>query len=200
MTTEPGYEQIDAFHAAFQKRLKKEFPKFGHGHKALAHHGGNARIVFVDRGGSLDTASEVAETGGEDGDIAGDATRWDIHVWGPDRRTVIELYRDLIRAMRDTVESGFFLDFEGDYDIDEAGENSRGRKLTKLGLVIHERVRARTDFDYVLTPVEHFETKAGTIATLPTPEEGEEDVVPSYEELTQDFEADEVSITQDAEE
>jgi hypothetical protein len=175
--TEPGYEVIDQFHARFVQRTGLKLPKFGHGHKALSHHGSVPRVVFVDTGGSVymdkrsQDSGEPLDGSGDglgdiQGEIAGDSTEWEVHIWSPTRQSLIELYHELIRTMREVVGSN--LEFEGRYDIVETGEISNGRKLIKSGLVILTPLRKQTAYDFTLIPVETFATTAGQVEAVPT--------------------------------
>lgn len=176
-TCEPGYELIDQFHAKFIQRTGlPEFPEFGKGHRAVSHNGTVPRIVFVDTGGSvsMDAQSNDSEepddgsgdgTGDAQGELAGDSQDWDVHLWAPDRESMIQLYHELLRSMRDVI--GRNVQFRGDYDIAPTGEGSNGRKLLHRGLVLIRPVKKQTSYDFALIPVEHFVSTAGLVDTIP---------------------------------
>lgn len=161
---EPGYELIDAFYEEFVKRTGLHIPEFGLGQKSVAHYGPVPRICFVDTGGDL-SMENAALVGGSEGDIAADDTVWTIHIWADSREQAIELFYELIRAMRDVVIDGNNLLFEGEYELHPSSETARSRLLTKTGVRIRTGVPERTTYDFTLVTVEKFETEVSAPTT-----------------------------------
>lgn len=163
---EPGYEIIVEIEALFIKRLSvASFPEFGLGHAAIKHNGSIPRIVVVDVGGGLGTGL-TEKTGGEDGDLATDVTRWDVFIWGHNLQECRELYYEFLRACREHVGTSN-LGFEGQYRMDEPSNATRGRLLVREDLTLNLGVSEFTSHDFATVEVQKFETAAGTTAGLP---------------------------------